>query len=253
MVPTCPNGVCDLGETCMGCPADCCTACGTLRLWYQFEETSGSTVYDASGCNNDGTSSSITHTQPGRIGYSYLFNTAAMIYAYVEVPDDTTLSGMPRFTVEAWVNHTGTTFEAIVNHGNAMGGDPFIFHTYSSSDVAFTVGNYPTCTGMGSWPAGSAGAIPASAWHHVAVSSDGTVGGMIRLYLDGNLVGDFPGYGGGGHCDNAESMIVGAINTTGGWPWEGYIDELKIWATDRTAGQICTDAGGTVAGGMCAL
>ena len=176
----------------MGCPADCCTACGNLRLWYQFEETSGSTVYDASGCNNDGTSSSITHTQPGRIGYSYLFNTATMIYAYVQVPDDITLSGMGQLTVEAWVNHTGTSFESIVSHGNAMGGDPYIFHTYSASNVALTLGNHPSCTGMGSYESGAVGTIPSSAWHHVAMTNNAVPGGNILLYLDGNQVYSWP-------------------------------------------------------------
>ncbi len=256
MVPTCPNGACDTGESCMSCPADCCTSCGNLRLWYQFEETGGATtVYDSSGCENDGTaSSSVTRAQPGRVGNSYLFNTATMISAYVQVPDDPTLSGMGQLTVEAWVNHTGTSFESIVSHGNAMGGDPYIFHTYSSSNVAFTLGNHPSCTGMGSYDSGAAGVIASSSWHHVAVTNNAVAGGSVLLYYDGNLVSSWAtSTTSGAICDNGEELIVGAINTTGGWPWEGNIDELKIWNVVRTASQICTDAGGTVMGGVCAL
>src|SRR5262249_12215582 len=103
-------------------------ACGDLRLWYRFEETSGSGV-DWGGCGNDGAASAVTRGEPGHVGSAYRFNSATTTNANVLVTDSPSLSDLGMLTLEAWVRHTGGILEAILDDGDGMGGDPFIFHT----------------------------------------------------------------------------------------------------------------------------
>jgi len=224
--------------------------CGDLRLWYRFEETTGMT-YDSSGCGNIGAPSNVTRGEVGRMGNAYLFNTSTTTTAHVLVPDAPSLGDLGMLTVEAWVRHTGGILEAVLNHGNAMGGDPFIFHTFTVRDPAITLGFYPDCTGMGSAP-GSV-PLPVDAWTHIAATVNNFTA-EILYYTDGVQSGSGTGYMNMGHmCDNAEPMIVGGIDTAGAWGWEGWIDELRVWAVLRTQAEICTDAGGTPGPGTCTL
>ncbi len=230
---------------------DAASPCGDLRLFYRFEEGSG-TVLDSSGCGNHGTPNAVSTGEVGRVGSAYRFNRTGVANAHVLVPDSPSLSALTALTIEAWVRHTGGNFQAIVDHGDLMGGDPFVLHTYSSRDPAMTLGNHPACIGGTSFR--SSVALPLDTWAHVAVTLE-TATDTIVFYLNGaEIYRTSTVLAAGPICDNAEAMLVGAARPDGTWGWQGWIDELRIWGVVRSQAQICGDAGGTpTAGGMCAL
>jgi concanavalin A-like lectin/glucanase superfamily protein len=229
---------------------DALAMCGDLRLWYRFDETSGMT-FDSSGCGNTGAPSAVTRGEPGRIGHAYRFNQPGTTNAHVLVPDAPAISDLGMLTIEAWVRHTGGNLEAVLDHGDASGGDPFIFHTGTVRDPALTTGFYPTCDGMGTVL--SMATLPLDAWTHIAVTDDNSTGEVL-FYQDGVQSGSGTGYMNMGHmCDNDEAMIVGGVDTAGTWGWQGWIDDLRVWAVLRTQAEICADAGGTPGPGTCAL
>jgi hypothetical protein len=70
-----------------------------VKLALIMDEGSGTTVYDQSGNNNNGTIYGATWTT-GRFGNALSFDG---VDDYVSVPDSPTLDGMTELTIEAWV------------------------------------------------------------------------------------------------------------------------------------------------------
>src|SRR5204863_6064447 len=68
---------------------------------YGFDESSGSTVTDASGNTNTGTITNATRTASGKFGNALSFNGTN---ARVAVPDSTSLDLTNAMTLEAWVS-----------------------------------------------------------------------------------------------------------------------------------------------------
>jgi hypothetical protein len=230
---------------------DAASPCGDLRLYYQFDEASGP-VLDSSGCGNHGVARSVATGEPGRVGSAYRFQRAGVADAHVLVADSPSLSALAGLTIEAWVRHTGGNFQAIVDHGDLMGGDPFVLHTYSSRDPAMTLGNHPACIGGTSFR--SSVTLPVDTWAHVAVTLDTRTGALV-FYLNGaEIHREASLLTSGSLCDNAEAMLVGAARPDGTWGWQGWIDELRIWGVVRTPSEVCIDAGGAPGvGGGCAI
>ncbi len=226
-------------------------SCGTLRLYYGFEEASG-VVRDESGCGNHGTPNAVAAGTVGRVGSAYTFNRVGVSDAHVLVPDSPSLSALAQISVEVWVRHVGGNFQAIVTQGNLMDGDAFILHTYSSRDPAVSLGNHPSCAGVASFR--SLVTSPIDSWVHVAFTYDATTGLLIH-YVDGVEVRrESTLYGSSTLCDDTEPMLVGAGRPDGTWGWQGSIDELRIWSVIRSQTEICEDAGGVAGGGgVCAL
>lgn len=69
-------------------------------------------------------------------------------------------------------------------------------------------------------------------WHHIAVTF--TLGGTATLYVDGSPVitapFDFPTHG--------NPLIIGAENTSGGFPFPGLIDEPTVYSTILSSTQL---------------
>jgi len=76
--------------------------------------------------------------------------------------------------------------------------------------------------------------MQANKWHHFAVTY---ANGIIKWYVDGQFIGS------ANHSFNTgnSGMRIGAryFNTPGGY-FNGLIDDVRIWNTERTAAEICS-------------
>ena len=81
--------------------------------------------------------------------------------------------------------------------------------------------------------------VPLNEWTHIAVTAGG---GIIRVYVDGKQVAQSACNLG---TDSAAPVVIGG---SGGCPqkFPGFIDEVRIWNTAKTADQISASYNCTV-------
>jgi hypothetical protein len=146
---------------------------------------------------------------------------------YVEVPDSTFLRPS-NVTVECWVkSSTIKSYQYIVAKYYAGGNASYGLYTGSSTGLFFYVsdGGYALSNDAGTrvWDGN---------WHHIAGTYDGST---LRLYVDGSEVGTEKsvtktiGY-------NTGNLYVGSYGA--GYYFTGLIDEVRIWSSALTAGQL---------------
>jgi hypothetical protein len=198
---------------------------------YGFEETTGTTVTDATGRAHTGTISGATRTASGRNGRAVSFDG---INDWITIADANDLDLTTGMTLEAWVNPTNTSNwrTAIIKE---RPGDL----NYALYSGGATVPNASITTagasgyGEAIGPAGSVLAI--NTWTHLAATYDGAV---VRLYRDGTQI--------------ASANRTGTINTSTGalrlggnsiWgEWfAGRLDDVRIYNSALTPTQIQTD------------
>ena len=165
------------------------------------------------------------------VNYGLEFNGLQNPYAsYVEVPDSTSLEVMSGITLESWFwansYHQGGFF------GKETGVDSHGYRLFPAwtGDIYFDL----FATDIGSIRTSYA----INQWTHVAATWDGT---YMKLYLDGILKSEVlnPGV----LRTNDLSLIIGAELGEGNtvWsPFDGVIDEARIWNVARTQSEIQT-------------
>jgi RHS repeat-associated protein len=194
--------------------------------YWQLDETSGTIAHDSSPNHVDGTySANVTLGAPGAIPQDS--DTAAQFEnskAVISVPDSPALRPA-QLTIEAWVKsdpqNSGTvlmkTSTDLLNDGYGL----FYFPYYGS--LRFFVNNYQTAEVQA--------AIPQGQWTYVAATYDGT---SLKLYINGTLEGSTP-YS-SPIVQSTQPLLIGSGQ---GWPtWVGSLDEVAIYDTALTAGQI---------------
>jgi len=136
-------------------------------------------------------------------------------------------TGLSARTVECWVKLTAIgSLQGIYTTrvGGGVGG--FALRVDASGHVvAFHTGVGSTAT--------STGVLTAGVWAHIAVAWDGTT---AQIYINGNPDGSAAM----GTPVAGSTFVVGAEDgsTTYASPLNGYVDDVRIWNTTRTQGQI---------------
>ncbi|MBX2869572.1 MAG: fibronectin type III domain-containing protein [Acidiferrobacterales bacterium] len=85
----------------------------------------------------------------------------------------------------------------------------------------------------------AAGLLSENTWYHAAAVYDGS---QMRLYLNGLLVGSATKSGSMSQNSAIPVWVGGNPEVANQRPWNGYIDEVRIWSTARTQNQIATNA-----------
>ena len=195
---------------------------------YSFDEGTGTTAGDRSGHGNTGTLNNVTWSPNGVFGSAASFNGTTS--SFVSVPDSSSLDLTNGMTLEAWVKPTtdsGWNTVLLKEQTNA----------YSYAMYANTNDNTPT--GGVEAPSDTEvqgnTQVPVNTWTHLAVTYNGTV---LALYVNGAQV--------------ATTLATGPITTSNGqlrigsnsiWgePFNGLIDEVRIYNQPLTAAQIRGD------------
>ncbi|HWB04417.1 MAG TPA: LamG-like jellyroll fold domain-containing protein [Verrucomicrobiales bacterium] len=209
-----------------------------LTAAYQFNEASGNSASDAiRGATGVATLNNFGGAQwvPGKIGNALEFDGANdFALALNVIPTGTTA-----MTISAWVwADAAPTWGSIVkNWGDASAGS---FH-FGFDNTSGRISNYLAAPQAG--PLIAPGILTLNAWHHVAVTYNGSAGNQT-LYIDGLQVASStappdldaltPNMSIGVKTNNSTLAASGAA---AGY-WDGKIDDLAFWNEALSAAQI---------------
>jgi hypothetical protein len=211
---------------------------GAPIAWWKFDETSGTTAYDASMNGNRESNGNVgtLYGSPTRVaGVSNNALEFSGSGQYITVEDDA-LWDLPgdQLSLTAWINmDSDNQYRTIIHREKGTGGAAFALYTSwdSGGRYIFAVNdNWVTC---GLNPVDYVGE-----WIHVTGTYDGSEG---NFYHNGML------------CDsatfststvnNARKVTIGSESTDGGstfdsTPWDGKLDDIRIYNYPLTPTQI---------------
>ena len=202
---------------------------------YGFNESSGASVIDASGSNNNGTfGSGVTRTTAGKFGGALVFNGSSGL---VTIPNSASLQLTTGMTLEAWVNPSAVTsaWRDVVYKGNDN------YYLEGTSDNGGRPGAGGTFGGAGAVTYGAA-ALAANTWTHLAVTYDRVT---LRLYVNGAQVSSLARTG--NIATSTNPLQIGGDSLFGQF-FQGMIDEVRVYNVALTVTQIQADMNTPVGG-----
>ncbi len=193
--------------------------------FYKFEETSGTSVADASGNAITGTiitPGSLTYSVAGNNGNAFTFAGNA----YVQVAPITFAAGTPAYSVSAWVKTplpTDGNWKTITR-GSAA--DHHIIFNNSTNEFGSYIGGF-----VGS---GVLANSLSAGWHLFTVTATNT---GSKFYVDGNPAGTSTSY--------SQTNIFAIGNYQSGGQPAGGLDGVAIWLRALSAAEVLSQYSGT--------
>ncbi|OXM84562.1 family 43 glycosylhydrolase [Paenibacillus rigui] len=156
-----------------------------LKLWYKFDEASGTTVVDSSGNGFNGTFVNATTWDTGVDGKSYVMTggtSSSTTAPYVKIPNGV-LNGLNNITIAAWVKWSGGSSNQWLY---ALGVDSSQYEFLSpklwNGKLHAAIKN-----GGAEQSVDDTDALQTGVWKHLAVTIDSTTKTSV-LYVDGAAV-----------------------------------------------------------------
>ena len=191
---------------------------------YGFEETSGTTVTDASGNSNNGTIKEAVRITNGHSGKALQFDG---VNDWVSVSDSASLDLSDKMTLEAWVYPLAMSNNETIILKESSAGE--VYALYADEDARLPVsyinnGSYRAVTGPNR--------LPTNKWTHLVATYDGQ---NQRLYVNGVEV-----------AKSAQSGLIqqstGVLRLGGNSLWgeffNGYMDDVRIYNRALTATEV---------------
>jgi uncharacterized repeat protein (TIGR01451 family) len=201
---------------------------------YSFNEGSGTTVTDVSGHNLNGTIVGATWTAGGRFGNALSFDGST---SYVDLGNPSALQLTGSVTIEAWIMAAANPANdgQIVAKSNGAGWE---FKTTPDTGRE-TFGMQVTGTSGASAQRYSTTVRSLNTWYHLAGVYNATAG-TLSLYVNGvldngTLIGTVP------FAQLNQAVNVNIGRRTGGYYFNGIIDELRIYNRALSQAEIQTD------------
>jgi Concanavalin A-like lectin/glucanases superfamily len=193
------------------------SASTVAALWH-MDETSGTTMTDASGNGNNGTLHNVTLGAAGKYGKSYTFG-GSKVKSYVEVPNSASLNpGSANITISLWLR----TF-SLPKSGDFDLVRKGVF-TAPEYKVELLQSGQIQCTFRGTTSnhnATGGSGLNNGAWHHIQCIKTGT---QIQTVIDGTVVATTKAAV--GSISNTYAVEIGAYP---GSDWyQGKLDEVSI-------------------------
>jgi parallel beta-helix repeat protein len=194
---------------------------GLIGYW-KFDEGTGTTAYDSSGNNNDGTIYGATWTS-GKIGNALQFDG---IDDYVLCGSNSLPTGNAPRTVSLWFK----AFDIPSDRNTILAayGQPYAYDVFYLVIIGETKKVYVGMWGGGDTPSTST-SIQAGIWYHVTVTYDGTT---ARIYLNGIEEGS---------SLRSFATTLTDFYITDYWPghyFNGIIDEVKVYNRSLSAEEV---------------
>jgi chitodextrinase len=219
-----------LGQSCV---VD--SAVAGLVAAYSFSEGSGTTVADASGNGNTGTIVNATWTSSGKYGNALAFNGST---SYVDVGNSASLQLTGSMTLEAWINAAANPPDdgQIIAKSDDSAGWQF----KTSPDTGpQTFGAKVSGTSSTGTQRYSSLTRSLNTWYHVA-SVYNPAAGTLDIYVNGvlnngTLIGSIPA------SQVSQGVNVNIGRRTGGFYFNGIIDEVRVYNRALSVAEIQTD------------
>lgn len=212
-----------------------------------MDEAYGTTVHDASQYRNDfglsGASwvaeSSVTG---GTLRTRYINFDGTNDYLINENTEDFRF-GTDSFSISGWFRHPitvpdGGTTDTILAHYDTTG---YKIYMNSSGQLCFGIDNDSTwsptdtiCSTM---------SYADSTWHHFSAVKTGT--SSIAIYIDSTQVGQNTSLSATASLSHNKPMYIGIDSNGSSNPWEGDLDEIRIYSYARSEEQIKIDFAGS--------
>ena len=215
-------------------PGDTSYCASPVAEW-NFEENTGTTTKDTSGNNFNGTISGATWTT-GKIGNALNFNTNKYVNT---VASNTLLNGDTSFTVQSWFKTNQLYTTADPNVGSRL---ITIYRSSGSTKIGLGFYGNNTDTLMAFTNTSPAGVFKTSSnfndnkWHYLSATYDNSTD-ILKLFYDGIEVGS----ANVGTISSADSSIAQIGTLSGSYPFNGLIDNVKIYNYARTPAQVAYD------------
>ena len=203
-----------------------------VSLW-NFESGSGTTAYDVSGNNNNGTISGATWTTDYAIGsHALSFDGNSN---YIDCGNNSSLNITKNLTIEVWIKPNSLSeTRGIVGKLSGTSNKQYALNTDGDS-ICFQYENSSNNYAV------SGGTLTTDTWQHIAVTVDSSLN--ILLYLDGDTIASaiapaetFP---------TIEPVIIGKwAGTYNRCFFDGIIDDIVIYNRVLTAEEIAEHAAG---------
>ncbi len=199
----------------------------SLKVYYRFEESSGTTLSDSSGTGNNGTASrsNILNNAGGKYGKKATFVRTSSDRVTISSPTGIP-TGSSAFTVAGWIKPSAYD-DAMTVYGWGTGGtglaNAFRLKSSGGNGVIHFFWNKDLSVNVSGLTDGN--------FHHFAVTYGG--GGQARrIYIDGSQVAtDTPT----GVNVSSSDIAVGGFSAD---YFNGDIDDFAIWNVELTASQI---------------
>ena len=215
-----------------GAYASAVLAANPVAYW-RLGETNGTVLHDYVGGHNGDYTADVTLNQPGYSTYDT--DRSASFFspnpAYASVPYSAGLNP-PKFSLECWVYPTGGAGNYRSPFSNRYinnGGNGYLMYANDQDKWSFWLG-----IGAGAWIAAEGPAVVLNQWTHLVGSYDGT---NQVFYVNGQQV-----------VSQAATLSVntaaplnigrGANDESGNFYWRGRVDEVAVYATPLTTGQV---------------
>ena len=214
---------------------------------WRFDEGQGTTLYDESDNDNDGTLElgSLGQTSAGSVKVNvetawYNGRNGKQNYSlnfdgdddYVNCGNNTNLDITDRITLSAWFNRgtlNTSSWTAILSKEMSGGGYDLQFRT-GTNDIGFQFYD------NGSWRFSPEYTTLPDVWYHVIGTFDGST---IRLFVNGNEIGTGTVYS--GNIASSTNNLLIANNPLASRHFNGQIDEVKVFNYALSPLQIKTE------------
>lgn len=223
------------------------TAGASLVSHYTFDETAGTTATDSGPAGANGTiGSNVTLGAPGKFGTAFTFNNDVSQNGIVDMGNAATFTAInasQALTVSVWLkwSPTADNRDCAVFLGSDSAATRYIDVGSTTAggvygrtrDAANTTTPFPDLVrGMG---------LNDGQWHHVAYTTNATTD-VTQIYVDGTFLGTtttpvftFPAF---------NNLEIGRLGRgTPADAFSGSVDELRIYDTVLSAGEITSLAG----------
>lgn len=198
---------------------------------WRLDAKTGTASPDATGNGHAGVVSGGATWSAGRINGGLALGG---VDGQLAVSDAAGLDGMAELTVSAWVrvdSLPGLNYDIAGKNGS--GGNSYRLALDASGHPSFAV----RTTSNAWYSTGSVVTAPVAlgvgTWHHLLGVYDG---GRVRLFLDGNPVGDGPDVLSGPIYDSVGPFRLGAATGSSVEPFHGAVDEVRLY--DAALGEL---------------